>query len=110
MHLYKVENKERHIWELFSVVAFLNILDIIFTKIAFALGCIEANPIMALIYLKTGFIGLVIFKLSFVFILFFLLKYKKNYRYSYIRNLLYICIVPYIGLTAYHIVNIATLI
>ena len=107
MHLYKVENKERHIWELFSVLAILNVLDIIFTKISFVLGSTETNPLMIPLYLKFGFAGLIMPKVIAILFVFLIIKYfKEKYRYTFMRNVLYVCIVPYLGLTVYHIFNI----
>lgn len=108
MHWLKVENENMHIWELFSVLAFLQVLDIIFSYITFSMGGIELNPIMIFAMSQFGVIGgMIIFKFIILTALYLFLKYgRKKIRYKIARNILYIGIVPYIMLTSYHIINI----
>jgi hypothetical protein len=62
---------------------------------------------MAILFLKFGFAGLVLPKFLFILFMFLIIKYfGEKYRYTFMRNTLYFCIIPYIGLTVYHIFNI----
>jgi len=100
--------EKKHIWELFSVLAFMQVLDVIFSYITFSMGGAELNPIMIWMMVNFGTLGgMIIIKLVLLVTLYIFLKYKNNkIRYVAARNLMYVGILPYIILTGYHIINI----
>ena len=107
-NLVKEENEDKHIWQLFSVTVILQILDIVFSHIAFSMGSIEINPIMIFFMSALGPItGMIVLKVLILIPLYLLFKYgKKRLSYKFKRNSLYVVILPYIALTSYHIMNI----
>lgn len=103
MHLVGINsiNNQRRVWFAYVVLVLMNIVDVVYTNAILRMNAEEVNPIMNHMYQNFGIWGIIAVKAFFLALLGYVIKHLPRVNTFY-RNLLYLTVVVYGLLTAYH--------
>jgi len=94
-------NRDR-VWFVYAILILLNAIDVVYTNAILVNGAEETNPIMNFMYQNFGMLGITTFKAFCLAVLGICIKMSEPLR-PYIQKLLYLAVMVYSFLTAYHV-------